>query len=1219
MKCPNCSNENAADAKFCENCGKPLDSTCPNCGKPVTAGVKFCRNCGYNLAGATAPAVAERLTNLQQTAPSALQDKVRAAGAQMAGERKLVTVLFTDIVGSTALAEKLDPEEWGEIVTGAHKRVSAAVYHYEGTIAQLLGDGVLAFFGAPITHEDDAERAVNAALEIQASMNEYANELQVRKRVDNFQMRVGLNTGLVVVGNVGSDLHMEYLAIGDTVNLAARMQSAAEAGTVLLAPNTARAVKHAFELESRGTIEVKGKSEPIAVSRLIARKSVTVSARGIAGLDSPLVGREREMQTLQACIDQVLHGQGQIVSVMGEAGLGKSRLMAEVRKSNQANLAKVPEPSQGSTSQGLTWLEGRSLSYQVSTPYAPFVDLLTRYFDLRVDETDAARHEKIKTRVGELLPGSIGEIAPFVATLLGIPVTGEDAERVRYLEPPQLRGKIFAAMRAFVERLAGMTPLVLVFEDLHWADSTSLDLLDQLMPITDHRMLMITALFRPQRQEPSWRYHEAAARDFSHRYTAVTLEPLDEAQARTLVANLLHIEDLPEKVRALILKKAEGNPFFVEEVIRSLLDAKLVVRENEHWRATREIENIAVPDTLAGVIAARLDRLDESAKETAQTAAVIGREFQHDVLVDVSDAQPSLESSLVTLQRRELVREKSRTPQAVYSFKHALTQETAYASILMSKRRVLHKRVAECLERIDREQVNDIAHHFMEAQENARALPYLVQAGERALREYSTQEAIAYFLRAAENVETGQDTALARAAFEGLGSALMLTANAPRALKNYETMMQYAQLHQDVPMLVSAHNKLAFVAMFGGDFENVEKHLHQAEQLARSAEDRPGLSEMFTIRCQICTASGDFETAVKYLRESTQIGQALNRQDQVAYSLTHTANTLMFLTRYDESFAKAEEAMKMSEQIGDRAHEAELLTLTFPSLYIRNGDLDTARKLAERGTAIGARIGSSMATTFGYWVQGIIARLRGEYQDAVDHLEQSLSAAKSGMPMFLVLPLGSLGTTLLEISPQFADKSMALHDEALKLMEHPVPASMGGVGWAEIGFCALGLEDSDKADELFQKGLNYPTTQGLMYKPVHLLGSAHVALAQKRFDDAAKLVEEARRYVDERKMQQHYSDVALLDARVSAARGDAERALDQFARVEELAIEMKMRPMIWQSRAGAAKLLAAMGRPQEADAKRRAALAKVDEIAGLFKDEKLKALYVESVMKKIDG
>lgn len=1219
MKCANCSFDNAADAKFCENCGKPLENNCPNCGKPVAPNAKFCRTCGYHLAGTTA-APASRLADLQQAAPAALQNKMRDARAKLIGERKLVTVLFTDIVGSTALAEKLDPEDWGEIVAGAHRRVSEAVYRYEGTIAQLLGDGVLAFFGAPVTHEDDPVRAAKAALDIQTAIKQYAHELAANKRVDNFLMRCGLNTGLVVVGNIGSDLHMEYLALGDTVNLAARMQSAAAPGTVLVADHTARWIKHAFDLESRGELEVKGKSEPVPAFRVIAPKVAPASARGIEGLDSPLVGREREMQTLQSCIDQLRRGQGQIISVSGEAGLGKSRLMAEVRKTLTKDGGQQTDGDHSviGLPSSVTWLEGRALSYESSTPYAPFIDLFSRLYQLRADEEDAAKYDRIRDSIQRIAQNHL-ETAPFIGTILGIKLEGEDLERVRYLEPPQLREKIFQAVFHLFERLARKQPIVILLDDLHWADSVSIDLLERLMGLTSSAPAMILALFRPQRQEPAWRFHETAQRDYPHRYTAIALEPLDEASSRQLVANLLEIEDLPEKVRGLILKKAEGNPFYVEEVIRSLLDAKLVVRQDSHWRATREIETIQVPDTLVGVIGARLDRLDQESKRTAQTAAVIGREFQLEILQDISEAKPQLSDALETLQRRELIREKNHVPVPAYIFKHALTQETAYASLLMSKRREVHKRVAECLERLAPDRVNDIAWHFVQAQENTRALPYLVQAGERALREYSTQEAIAYFSRAAESAETSQETALARAAFEGLGSALMLTANAPRALQNYQTMMQYAQLHRDAPMLVSAHNKLAFVAMFGGDFENVEKHLHQAEQLARSAEDRPGLSEMFTIRCQICTASGDFETAVKYLRESTQIGQALNRQEQVTYSLTHTANTLMFLTRYDEAFAKAEEAMRMSEQIGDRAHEAELLTLTFPPLYIRNGDLDTARKLAEQGTSMALRIGSTMATTFGCWVQGIIARMRGEYQDAVDHFEQSLSAAKTGMPMFLVLPLGSLGTTLLEISPRFADKSMALHTEALKLMEHPVPASMGGVGWAEIGFCALGLEDAEKADELFQKGLNYPTTQGLMYKAVHLLGAAHVALLQKRFDDAARLAQEARVYVDERKMQQHYADIALVDARVSAARGDTAHALDQFARAEQRASEMKMRPIVWQARAGAAKVLAAMSRTAEADAKRQAARAMIDEIAGLFQDAELRAAFVESAMKKIDG
>ena len=287
-----------------------------------------------------------------------------------------------------------------------------------------------------------------------------------------------------------------------------------------------------------------------------------------------------------------------------------------------------------------------------------------------------------------------------MASMLGIKLTGDDLERVRYLEPMALRGRIFYSVGTLVGALASAKPLVLVFEDLHWTDPTSLELIEQLLPLTDKAPLMLLAIFRPQTQDPSWRFHEMGARDYAHRYTVVTLQPLDEDDSRQLVANLLEIEDLPEKVRALILSKAEGNPFYVEEVIRSLLDAKLVIREDSHWRATREIEKIAVPDTLAGVITARLDRLDDESKYVAQTAAVVGREFEYDVLEDVYEAPQAVNGAVSNLQRRELVREKSSLPSRVYLFKHVLTQETAYGSVLLSRRRELHGRVAECLERL---------------------------------------------------------------------------------------------------------------------------------------------------------------------------------------------------------------------------------------------------------------------------------------------------------------------------------------------------------------------------------------------------------------------------------------------------------------------------------------------------------------------------------------
>ena len=429
------------------------------------------------------------------------------------------------------------------------------------------------------------------------------------------------------------------------------------------------------------------------------------------------------------------------------------------------------------------------------------------------------------------------------------------------------------------------------------------------MPLTDRVALMVVGLFRPMRQEPSWQFHEVASRDYIHRYTPVTLEPLDEERSRELVANLLHVEDLPEKVRTLIMAKAEGNPFFVEEVIRSLLDANLVIREDSHWRATREIENIAVPDTLAGVITARLDRLDDESKWVAQVASVLGREFQFEELANIHEGQEHLEDALADLQRRELIREKSRVPQRVYSFKHVVTQETAYASLLLSKRRELHRHVAESLEHLDAERVNDIARHFLEAREEARALPYLVAAGDSAANAYSTPEAIGFYTRALEILQTVDDLPLARRAYEGIGGALTLAFEVQLAVENYHTMFHTAEENGDIPMQVSALNKLAMVAaLMQGQTEEAEQHLGDEQRLARESKDLAGLAEGHMTYCYIRTATGDFEDAVDHLSESAEIGRDLELEEPRLFGLTHTANTLTYMTRFEEAWQKAQEA-----------------------------------------------------------------------------------------------------------------------------------------------------------------------------------------------------------------------------------------------------------------------------------------------------------------------
>ena len=423
------------------------------------------------------------------------------------------------------------------------------------TLARLMGDAVLAFFGAPITHEDDPQRAVLAALETIERTVSYRKEVQRRWGVD-FNVRVGINTGLVVVGEVGSDLRVEYTAMGDAVNLAARMEQTAELGTVQISEATYRLVAPRFDIEELGGVRVKGKEELVQGYRVLRQSALPGRLRGIAGLDSTMVGRKDEIKTLIDGIEALRYGRAQIFSVMGEAGLGKSRLVAELRHALAAGDALAPDGTElGSGAddahqRAVGWYEGRALSFESSTAYAPFARLFSACFYLRPEQTDEGRYELVRSKIRKVLPDRADDTAPFIATLLGIALSNEADERVKYLGPPQLRKRVFVAACDFLKQLAAAQPLVLVFEDLHWVDPTSLELLERVLAITDQVPLMVIGVFRPWKQEPAWRFHEIATRDYSHRYTPIRLEPLDRDDSRQLVANLLHVEDLPEKVRA---------------------------------------------------------------------------------------------------------------------------------------------------------------------------------------------------------------------------------------------------------------------------------------------------------------------------------------------------------------------------------------------------------------------------------------------------------------------------------------------------------------------------------------------------------------------------------------------------------------------------------------------------------------------------------------------
>jgi len=661
--------------------------------------------------------------------------------ASLTSERRVVTILFCDVKGSTAMAEQLDPEEWAGIIQRALEYLTEPVRRHGGTVAEVRGDGILAFFGAPVAHEDDPQRSVIAGLEILEGILVFQEQIK-RERGLEFQVRVGIHTGLVVAGEVGKGQQVEYTAIGDTVNLAARMEQTARPGTVQISAQTHRLIEHMFECEPLGEIQVKGKRQPVRTFQVKGLKGKPGPLRGLErqGLRSPLVGREAEYTALRDCIERLFTGQGGIVSIIGEAGVGKSRLLAEIQRA-------IP-------SEGLDWLEGHTLSFGQTISYWPFQEILRGYAGINDQDGEDPAWDKLERKTTALFPENTVDILPYLASLIGLRVKGNYLERVKYLDGEALGKQIFLTSRRFFERLAHNRPVVLVFEDLHWMDESSVSLLEHLLPLIERVPLLIVGLSRPDWDTPAAHLGEVIAKDHPARYTEIQLAPLSQSDSTQLVHNLLEIEDLPGRVRQMIVSKAEGNPFFLEEILRALIDLGAIRRDTNsgRWRATARIETLTVPDTIQGVILARLDRLEEGVKHVLRVASVIGRSFLYRVLREIAESGQQLDEHLAELLHIELIQEKRRMPELEYLFNHALAQEATYESILLQKRRELHARVGNAMEMLFGDRLEEfyglLAHHFARAEAWEKAQFYLLKAGDQAGSIAADAEALNHYRQA---------------------------------------------------------------------------------------------------------------------------------------------------------------------------------------------------------------------------------------------------------------------------------------------------------------------------------------------------------------------------------------------------------------------------------------------------------------------------------------
>jgi len=1201
MICQQCGKKNDPDAVFCVQCSHPLLKTCHSCNTQNTGDALYCKNCRTELGDTSIAAYANKLQGLRDSAPKGLQEKLRLAKNEIEGQRKPVTILFADIVGSTSIAEKLDPEEWKEVVQGAHHRVSEAIYRYEGTIAQLLGDGVLAFFGAPLTHEDDPERAVRAGLDLQESITDYRRQLA--GFVDDFHMRVGIHTGEVVIGQVGTDEHAEYLAIGDTVNVAARMESAAQPGDVLVSETCARLIEHAFELGEFESIKAKGKTEPVRAAVILRLKDKPGLARGIGCVRTPFVGRSTEMNKLKQALASLCQGQGQIVAILGDAGIGKSRLLEQVYQSICED--KDQEKSIHSQSTSIHWLEGRALSYGGSLSFWLINQLLLSDLALPEGTPEARIIVTLRQRLKNLFGDGYLELFPFLAHLLGVKLEGDFERRLRALDRASLRIQTIEVICRYFAQVAGHQPTVLIFEDLHWADPSSLETLNHLMKVTDRAALLILCLMRIDRTHESWNVKLRAETNFAHRYTEIFIERLEDNESRQLLHELLGVLDLPEDVQHLVMHRSEGNPFYLEEVIHHLVERGLISRKWDSWVVASEIGEIGVPETLQGILLARIDCLEEDIRRTLQMASVIGRSFLYRILDAISEAEKHLDDHLSQLQRLDLVREKSRIPDLEYIFKHSLTQEAAYESLLIERRKEFHLRVAEALQQLFPDHADEfyglVAHHWERGGNAEKAIKYHLLAGERAQRLHAHLEALGYFNSALKLV--GEEDQIYFSIIHRRALVLLELYQGELAVDDFEIIHNQVLKtgNQEVELeallgLARANYIIALDESKGDSASKSRAYFEAAYTLASEIGDQAGMVKALVPTIWLEDFWPDYEEQGRAnAREALELSLGLGDEDLILDS--------KLATFYTGTFLDLKLAEILQHELEEREDITRLNALQFRLMWanLLRGYFHQAVKSCETGITLAEKMGVPPVQ---YPTLKALALLNlGRFDEARRSLDDEVADEAH-----------RLGRAFKELGLGVYYLELMAYDEAIEKLESAIKqAKLLGRVWmqnsARISLVKAIAESGLKDRQCYKENLQNLES---INKPKAIVRIGEFARVEGKLSEAIEIAEKAESLAKEAGFRPDTVDALMLKAQ---AYSDMEMPKEAIAISEQairLAEEMSYLPMLWRIRGIKAEGLMRLGEEIEAENEYEKARDVIRQLAENISDETHKQTFLSS-------
>ena len=1094
MKCPKCQYENSADANFCGKCREKLFLICTQCGAENSPENSFCNKCGHDLTLPSEPAprelsLDEKLEKIQRYLPKGLTEKILSQRDRIEGERKQVTVMFCDLVEYTSLSEKLDPEETYQLMDGIYELLIHEVHRYQGTVNEMTGDGILALFGAPIALEDAPQRAVRSAISIQREIARKAAERRM-----NLKMRIGIHTGTVVVGTLGNDLRVEFKAVGDTVNLAARIEQLAEPGGILMTENTHRLVEGLFRCEALGKVDVRGKREPVLAYRVLGsgKSRSRFEARAEKGL-TRFVGREREFEILWDCFERSKEGKGQALSIVAEAGLGKSRVLYEFRKS----LAN----------EGVTFLEGRCVSYGQNIPYLPAIDILKDNFRIDIDDRPEEIQEKVKRGLRQI-DAELDQTLPYFLELFDLE---NGFEALKTIDPEIKRRKTFEAMRGLALRGSQVRPLVMAFEDLHWVDKTSEESFNDLVEhIAGARVFLIFT--SRSNYLPPW-----AGKSY---FSQINLNRLSNRESLLMVTSLLDAEDVEEDLAGLILEKAEGVPFFIEEFTRSLQESGSIIRADGCCRLKTDLAPVTIPETLYDLLMARVDRLPEGAKEILQIGSVIDREFGWALIKEVTGI-PDMEllSRISHLKEAELIFERGIFPQVSYTFQHGITQELLYSSLLTTKQREYHLAIGKAMESLYSDHLEEhspvLSLHFTRGGDPERGYRYHHLAGDRAAASYANREATDHYKEAWRLIdEKGKDhkvrekrldTAVKLAVvMEPLGEfepTLDLLKEVLSGSTDMEDPARYGKVHYWLG------NTLGNL----GRYDDARTHLLRSLELSQKSGSEETKGDAHNYLSQLDYFQGYLKRALDHAEASVQYLREIDNPTRLAWALTFKAFILCDLKREDDYRDVMDETRVWIKRSGNYRVQCLFCFVNYRNFF-KTGEYKAALKIALEGLELAERVGEGIQTVFFLSYAGLAALYTGKSEYALNLLQRGeLEGERVGHPLGMANLRLALAEALLRLGR--VEESIKPAEAALQFCQE---LDLGYILQQALEINAEILANMVPMDEtridkmMEQAAALVDRGDSPWYRIRHLLTQARVSLKRDRLETARESLNTAR-------------------------------------------------------------------------------------------------------------